>query len=111
MIMDKCSSCEKYRKFIGYNGAEMFIEVEGDILPLDPDVPEQADACLSNLLNGWEPAHEQMIKRMISCGSFDTKGENQDLDSLGGYCRNYLYAVYAVIGEALKRWEENGLDR
>lgn len=52
-----------------------------------------------------------MIKRMISCGSFDTKGENQDLDSLGGYCRNYLYDVYAVIGEALKRWEENGLDR
>lgn len=108
MIMDKCSSCEKYRKFIGYNGAEMFIEVEGDILPLDPDNPEQAKACLSNLDN-WEIAHEQLIKSMISCGSFDTKGENQDLDSLGGFCRAYLYNVYTTLGEALKRWEENGL--
>lgn len=108
MIMDKCSSCEKYRKFIGYNGAEMFIEVEGDILPLDPDNPEQAKACLSNLDN-WEIAHEQLIKSMISCGGFDTMGENPDLDSLGGFCRAYLYNVYTTLGEALKRWEENGL--
>lgn len=110
MIMDKCSSCEKCRKFIGYNGAEMFIEVEGDIIPLDPDVPEQADACLSNLCD-WEIAHEQLIKRMIACGGYNTGGNNRILDALGGFCREYLYDVYVTLGEALKRWEENGLDR
>lgn len=101
--------CDKCLRFVGYNGAECFIEAEGDIIPLD-ETPEQINACDSNL-NGWEIAHEQLIKRMIACGGYGTGGKNPALDSLGGFCRAYLYNVYVTLGEALKRWEDNGLDR
>ena len=87
---------------------EMLNELEGGILPTGE--PQQAKRCFVSLMC-WEHMHDRMIDHLIKCGDSDSGGKVHEVDELGGYCRAHLYEVYVAIGEALKRWEENGLDR